>query len=176
MNLTLREYKPSDLPFIKQMLYEAVFWRMKESERPPFEEGLNYDGAKNALEDWQSREGDAALVAEIGSALVGAIWYRYFTDDNSIRGYYDDSVPVIVIGVHRDYRRKGIGSKMMQGIFEHAISHNIKRLSLCVSKDNYALNLYSQQGFKEHIDIGDSYIMIKNLSNEESPISLLIVR
>jgi len=164
MNITLREYKSSDLPFIKKMLYEAVFWRKKENERPPFEEGLNYDGVKNALEDWQSREGDTALIAQIDSKPAGAVWYRYFTKENSIRGYYDDAVPVIVIGVHRDYRRMGIGSKMMQGIFEYAISHNISRLSLCVSKDNYALNLYKQQGFVEHIDIGDSYIMVKYFS------------
>jgi hypothetical protein len=27
MNMLLRESQPSDLPFLREMLYEAVFWR-----------------------------------------------------------------------------------------------------------------------------------------------------
>ncbi len=35
-----------------------------------------------------------------------------------------------------------------------------KKISLCVSKDNYAINLYKQQGLAEHLDIVDSVTMI----------------
>lgn len=167
MKINIREYKDTDYNFLKEMLFEAVFWRKKEHERPPFEEGLKYDGVRNALEDWQRRAGDTALVAEIDSVLVGAVWYRYFTEDNNIRGYYDNNVPVVVIGVHKDSRHKGIGGRMMQAIFDYAAKQNINKLSLCVSKDNYAINLYKQQGFVEHIDIGDSWIMVKVIMKNE---------
>lgn len=167
MNINIRQYKKPDYNFLREMLFEAVFWRKKEHERPPFEEGLNYDGVKNALEDWQNRAGDAALIAEIDAVPVGAVWYRFFTEDNNIRGYYDNTVPVIVIGVHKNHRHKGIGGKMMQAIFDHAQKQDIDKLSLCVSKDNYAINLYKQQGFAEHIDIGDSWIMVKVTSKKE---------
>jgi hypothetical protein len=51
MNLQLRKLEPSDLPFLRQMLYEAVFWR-ESANRPSFEEGLAYPEVSKALADW----------------------------------------------------------------------------------------------------------------------------
>jgi ribosomal protein S18 acetylase RimI-like enzyme len=39
----------------------------------------------------------------------------------------------------------------------------IQRLSLSVSKDNYAINLYRQQGFLEYVDKGDWFIMVREI-------------
>ena len=162
MNIVLKIVQQSDFGFLRQMLYEAVFWRSADN-KPSLEEGLNYPSVANALEDWGCREGDVAVIAVVNSILVGAAWYRFWTDSNMARGYYDKDVPVVAIAVDRDYRHMGIGGKMIEWLIDYASKHSIPRISLCVSKDNYAIKLYRQQGFVEYDDIGDSFIMVRDI-------------
>jgi ribosomal protein S18 acetylase RimI-like enzyme len=143
MNLHLRDSQHSDIPFLRKMLYEAVFWRASVN-RPSFEEGLAYPDVSISLADWGERDGDIAVVATINSIPIGASWYRFWTDDNFIIGYIDEITPVLVIGVQRDYRHQGIGKKMIEWLIDYASKHTIQKVSLSVSKDNYALNLYEQ--------------------------------
>jgi len=148
------------MQFMREMLYEAVFWR-PNPKKPALEEGLANPGVRNALVDWGQRDGDAAVVALLDSTPAGAAWYRFYTDDNCIRGYMDETVPVIVIAVHENYRQQGIGEKMIAWLIEHASKRNIQKLSLMVSKDNHALRLYRKCGFQEYADKGDSLLMLR---------------
>ena len=158
----LREVQDDDMSFLREMLYEAVFWRECKT-KPSFEEGLAYPDVGKAVTGLGQREGDIAVVAISSSARVGAAWLRYWTDDNNIRGYYEESTPVLVIGVHSNYRHRGIGKKMIEWLIDYASKNEIEKISLCVSKDNYALNLYKQSGFEEYKDTGDSLIMVYKL-------------
>ena len=144
------------------MLYEAVFWR-PSANKPSFEEGLAYPEVSKALVDWGERDGDTAVIATVNSIPVGAAWYRFWTDTNLDRGYVDENTPVLVIGVHRDYRHQGGGSKMIEWLIDYASQHSIQKISLSVSKDNYAINLYRQQGFLEYDDKGDAFIMVRKI-------------
>ena len=72
--------------------------------------------------------------------------------------------PVLAIAVHRDYRHQGIGRKMIEWLIDYAPKHAIQKISLAVSKDNYAINLYRQLGFQEYVDKGDTYIMVYDIS------------
>jgi ribosomal protein S18 acetylase RimI-like enzyme len=160
MNISLRKSKPSDIQFMREMLYEAVFWRPNPN-KPSFEEGFTDPGVSNALVEWGEREGDTAVIALVDSLPVGAAWYRFYTEDNCIRGYMDEMVPVIAIAVHNDYRRQGIGKKMIDWLIDCASKHNIQKLSLMVSKDNHAISLYRNCGFLEYADKGDSVLMLR---------------
>ena len=80
-----------------------------------------------------------------------------------MRGYVDESTPVLAIAVHRDYRHQGIGGSMIDWLIDYASKHAIPRLSLSVSKDNHAINLYRQRGFLEHTDTGDSFTMVRSI-------------
>ncbi len=162
MTLHLRPAHPTDLPFLRQMLYEAVFWRAA-ANKPSFEEALALPDVSKALADWGERDGETAVIATIQSNPVGAAWYRYMTDDTSIRGYINETIPVLVIGVHPDYRHQGIGGKLIEWLIDHAANHAIPKISLMVSKDNYAIHLYRQQGFQEHADTGDSFLMVRTI-------------
>jgi len=162
MTMALRESQPSDLPFLKEMLYEAVFWRAG-ANKPSFEEGLAYPEVSKSLADWGQRDGDTAVVATMNSIPIAAAWYRYWTDDNFINGYLEEMTPVLVIGVHRDYRHQGIGGKMIAWLIETAAKKSIPKISLSVSKDNYAINLYRQQGFLEYADKGDAFLMVRKI-------------
>ncbi|MBN2469894.1 MAG: GNAT family N-acetyltransferase [Anaerolineae bacterium] len=160
--MLLREAQPADLPFLREMLYEAVFWRARD-DRPSFEEGLAYPEVGKVLADWGERDGDTAVIAAIDSIPIGAAWYRFWTDDNPIRGYANAVTPVVVIGVHSDYRHQGVGKKLMDGLIDCAAKQAVRRLSLSVSKDNYAIHLYRQKGFREYADKGDWLIMVRDV-------------
>lgn len=163
MTIQLRPATPDDLPFMKDMLYEAVFWR-RDGKRPSFEEAFtDYPGVIKCLADWTERDGDTALIATLHGTPVGAAWYRYWTAENYIRGYMDDNVPVLVIGVHEDHRHQGIGTQLIEGLIEQARKDGIPRISLMVAKDNYALKLYEQQGFEFHSETDDSFTMVREL-------------
>lgn len=166
MKLLLRESQHSDIPFLREMLYEAVFWRAG-ANKPSFEQGLAYPEVSKALADWGERDGDVAVVATLNSTPIGAAWYRYWTDSNFIRGYVDENIPVLVIGVHRDYRHRGVGIKMIDWIIDYASKHAIEEISLMVSKDNYAMKLYVQMGFQEVADTGDSLLMVRDIADVE---------
>ena len=162
MNILLRKSQYSDLSFLNEMLYEGVFWRAS-ADKPSFEQGLAFPGVSKALADWGKREGDVAVVALVDSIPAGAAWYRFWTDDNFIRGHIEENTPTLVIAVHRDYRRQGIGKKMIEWLIDHASKHSIQKISLMVSKDNYAINLYRQCGFVEYADKGDSLLMLREI-------------
>ena len=162
MNVLLRKSRHSDLPFLRQMLYEAVFWRDRV-DRPSFEEGLAYPGVSNELTDWGERDGDTAVVATVDSIPVGAAWYRFWNDSNFTNGYIDENTPVLAIAVHRDYRHRGIGTKMIEWLIDYASKHSIQKISLNVSKDNYAIHLYRQQGFREYVDKEDAFTMVRKI-------------
>jgi len=162
MNVLLRKSQDSDMPFLKEMLYEAVFWRPNPN-KPSFEDGFSNPGVSNALVGWGERDGDIAVIALVDSIPAGAAWYRFYTDDNSIRGYINETIPAIAIAVHKNYRRQGIGEKMMAWLIDHASKHSIIEISLMVSKDNHAVNLYRKCGFLEYADKGDSILMLRKL-------------
>lgn len=159
MTMLLRASKQSDIPFLREMLYEAVFWRASDN-KPSFEEGLAFPDVSKSLADWGERDGDSAVVATINLIPVGAAWYRFWTDDNFIIGYIDKKTPVVVVAVHNDYRHQGIGGKMMECLIGYASKKAIPKISLSVSKDNHAINLYRQQGFLETVDKGSAFIMV----------------
>ncbi len=150
------------MPFMKEMLYEAVFWRPNPN-KPSFEEGLAAPEVRNARVDWGERDGDIAVIALVDSIPAGAAWYRFYTDDNFIRGYIEETIPALAIAVHKDYRRQGIGEKMMNWLIDHASTQHIQQISLMVSKDNHAIHLYRKCGFLEYADKGDSVLMLRKI-------------
>lgn len=160
MNIVLTESQPSDMLFLREMLYEAVFWRQHEN-RPSAEEALAYPEVSKALADFGRRDGDTAVVAAVDSIPVGAAWYRFWNESDFHRGYVDEETPVLAIGVRQAYRHQGVGKMLLAWLIDHALKGSIQRLSLAVSKDNYALDLYRQQGFQEYADTGDSFIMVR---------------
>ncbi len=160
MNIYLRKSEKSDILFLIKMLYEGVYWRaINNGNNPVFEEGIAAPGVSNALDDWGERCGDTAVVALVDAIPTGAAWFRFYTDDNNIRGYVKSTIPALVMAVHRDYRRQGIGEKMIKWLIDHASKHGIQKISLMVSKDNHALSLYRKCGFLEYADKEDSLII-----------------
>lgn len=145
------------------MLYDAVYWRAG-ADGPPHEEGLADPEVVKSLAGWGDRPGDTAVVATVDSKQAGAAWYRFWGDDNAIRGYVDPMTPVLVVAVRNGFRRRGVAGSMLDWLLDRASADGIVRISLAVSKDNHALHLYRQRGFLEHTDTGDSLLMVRDIT------------
>ncbi|MDJ0952823.1 MAG: GNAT family N-acetyltransferase [Acidimicrobiia bacterium] len=168
MDVDLRAASHADVPFLWQMLYEAVFWR-GGPHAPSFEEALADPNLSVALADWGARDGDTAVVATLGATPVGAAWIRYYTDDCFINGFVEPETPVLVVAVAGGYRRRGIGGKLMTWLLDQAAAQSIPKVSLSVTKDNHALDLYRKQGFREVVDRGDSFLMVCEIGPHAAP-------
>lgn len=162
--MRIKEAQPSDLEFLYDMLYEAVYWRAIAAGHPPSrQEGLADPEVSKTLADWGDRDGDVAVVAQEDPGPVGAAWYRFWTDDNHVRGYLDVATPAVIIAVDHNHRGQGVGRRLLDGLTDRAASDGIRQLSLMVSKDNPAVGLYRTCGFVTHRDTGDSWLMVRNL-------------
>jgi ribosomal protein S18 acetylase RimI-like enzyme len=65
----------------------------------------------------------------------------------------DGSVLVLDIAVHRDYRRRGIGSAMMRRLVGECAAKNRDQIALAVTEQNRdAIRLYEHLGFKKNMD------------------------
>lgn len=158
--ITYRKADDSDLKFLKEMLFEAVFWSRNIAERPTLEEGLSYDYTRHILKAFGSRHNDLAIIAERNGQKIGAAFIRCWNEKAHVRGYLEDDIPVLVIGVVDAYRHQGIGLGLLEGLKSEAKALSIEQISLCVTKSNVALGLYEKSGFKIVEDIDDSYNML----------------
>jgi len=158
MNLSFRTAQPSDLPFIRKMLYEAAFWRPGQT-RPPIESALAAPELAKLLADW-GKQGDMGVIAIDDTMQTGAAWYRFWTDDNHSYGFVDAAIPELAIGVVEDQRGRGVGKALLRSLIEHARSNRIAALSLSVERDNPALRLYKRIGFEIAESEGNAWTMV----------------
>lgn len=92
----------------------------------------------------EQKENSTILVAEKdNNKLVG---FLMAVGGNAKRNKHS---AYIVIGILKDYRGKGIGTNLFEGLKKWAFNHNIHRLELTVVTRNKAgLSLYKKMGFE----------------------------
>ena len=113
------------------------------------------------LSGW-GRNGDTAVITETPDKIkIGAVWYRFWTDENHSFGYVDSQTPEMGIAVVRKYRRQGIGNALLIELIRIAAENQIKGLSLSVEKDNPARFLYLKHHFRKINTIANSWTMIR---------------
>ncbi len=144
-SLSILPIAADDLRFVREMLYEAAFWR-GVSDAPPFDDALRQSGLDLYLERW-GRPGDAGLVARVGGAPAGAVWVRRFSDDHHGYGYVDERTPELSIAVASDRRGCGIGRSLVTAMLAELRLQAVGQVSLSVENDNPALALYETLGF-----------------------------
>ena len=136
----IRPAGPQDVPFLRDMLRHAYYWRVdqvSESGEPP---------VQRYVERW-GRPGDTALIAIQDFQPVGAAWYRLFKNENAGYGFVDEETPELSIAVVPSRRGSGLGSELLEALLGQARADGYEALSLSVEKDNPAVGLYQRHGF-----------------------------
>ncbi|HYG39692.1 MAG TPA: GNAT family N-acetyltransferase [Cytophagales bacterium] len=147
MEFFFRELTKADLPFQEEMLYQSIY---VPEDKDVYPKDIIYNPLIfKYLKNW-GREGDFGLIAESteNHELLGAAWYRFFSENDKAFGYVDSSTPELSIAVLYEHRNKGIGTKLMINLINHAKNVGIKQLSLSVIPENTAVNLYKRLGFE----------------------------
>ena len=75
-------------------------------------------------------------------------------------GHVDDHTPSFAISLYKEYRGNGIGTKMMERMLEKLRQQGYKKASLAVQKENYAVKMYENSGFRIVDQNNEEYIMV----------------
>ena len=152
-NLTVRRAGRSDVPFLRDMLRHAYYWRMgSEVEDPVF----------RYVRGW-GRRGDAGMIALEPPHPVGAAWYRLFRADAPGFGFVDEETPELAIAVVPSRRGKGYGDELMTALLAQATRAGHEAISLSVEKDSAAVRLYERYGFERVGETDDALTMLARL-------------
>lgn len=143
----MRPATPDDLPFMWEMLYEAVYWPPERDEpKPTRQEIFAIPEMSHYLEGWGRRD-DAGFIAFDGDERVGAAWYRRTKALEPGYGFVEEGTPEIAVAVAPEQRGRGIGSDLLQALIAEARSSGHPGLSLSVDRINPAARLYERCGF-----------------------------
>jgi ribosomal protein S18 acetylase RimI-like enzyme len=144
-----------DVPFLRDMLRHAFYWRTPVGdEEPPL---------TRYVRDW-GRPGDRSLIAIDDFVPVGGAWYRLFTPDEPGFGFVDEQTPELAIAVVPSRRGRGFGHELLGALLDCARKDGFEAISLSVGKDNPALGLYESYGFAQVREDDGAVVMRAPLS------------
>ena len=153
----IRTLREKEKELLKDFLYEAIF--IPEGVEAPDRDIIEKPELRIYYEDFGKDTADHCLVAEDEGKVVGAVWTRIIND----YGHIDDKTPSFAISLYREYRGRGIGTKLMQEMLNLLKEKGYKRASLAVQKANYAVRMYKKVGFEIVDENEEEYIMVCSL-------------
>lgn len=162
--LEIRPARADDLPFLREMLFEAA--AVSESVHAlGKEQALLLPGVRKYLEGW-GRAGDQAVVAtDRGGRPIGAAWARCFSAEGAGFGFVAHDIPELSVAVVPEMRGQGIGGALIKELMKSVRAAGHHALSLSVDRQNRAVALYQRLGFQ---DAGLS-------GPEESSVTMLVM-
>lgn len=154
----IRLMKEADYRILEGFLYHAIFVPEGKSE-PPLDV-INKPDISIYIKDFGKQKGDLGVVAVRGDKFVGAAWTRIIP----AYGHMDNVTPELAISVSPEYRGLGIGTKLMNALFNSLRKEGYKRTSLSVQKENPAVRFYERLGYKVIENKHEDYLMVKDLT------------
>jgi len=150
-----------DYNLLEKFLYHSIYIPVGE-EIPP-SEIIHEPEIFVYIKDFGGMD-DFGVVAELDNNLVGAAWTRIIPAYGNI----DKHTPELAISVDPKLRGQGIGTDLMNHLFDLLRSKGYKRTSLSVQQNNPAVRFYQRLGYeitKEKQDHAghDDYKMVKYL-------------
>lgn len=154
MNVMIREMQPAEYPLLEEFLYQAIFQRDMDHLIPRSE--ICKPEVRVYIENFGEQPEDYCLCAEVSGKIVGAVWVRNIEGFGSI----DNQTPEFSISLLLGYRGQGIGTQLMRAMLRYLKKAGYTKTSLAVQKDNYALRMYQNVGFRIVGENQEEYIMV----------------
>lgn len=154
INYIIRKMHTQEYPLLESFLYEAIFQRDETNLVP--KTIIENTELQIYIEGFGSKKGDYCLCAEAAGKVVGAVWARIIPGYGNI----DNETPELAISLYKDFRGYGIGTEMMKQMIAYLNQAGYAKVSLAVQKDNYAVNVYINTGFKIVDKTEEEYIMV----------------
>ena len=164
LKVDIRELKNDEISHLDNFLYDAIF--IPEGQKKPDKEIIKLPELSGYIKDF-GKDTDHCLVAELNGELIGAIWIRIFSEDEKGFGFIDSKTPELSMSVVENYRKKGIGTKMLKALLNKFTLLEYDQASLSVDKQNFAMRLYQKFGFETVKSDEKSATMIKRFKKYE---------
>lgn len=158
--IQIRPMRREQYPLLEDFFYDAIF-QPEESEPLP-RDVIQQPELAVYIRDF-GKQDDMCLVAESEGKVLGAVWTRILAGEIKGYGYIDESTPEVAISVKKEFRRQGIGKKLMQEMLIVLKSQGYERVSLSVDKENYACRMYEALGFRIMEEQKDDYLLLLQL-------------
>ncbi len=150
--------KSFEYPLLNDFLYEAIFQRDEVNLLP--KSIIEKPELKVYIQNFGNEKDDYCFCAEVQGKIIGAVWVRNISGYGSI----DDATPEFAISLYKKFRGNGIGTEMMKKMVAHLKQMGYSKTSLAVQKDNYAVKMYLNVGFRIVDENEEEYIMIHDLT------------
>ncbi len=161
MTIKVRKAGSEDLPFLREMLYEAIF--IPEGEEKPHPSIIDNPDIYKYLSGWM-KETDTGFIAETGGRAVGAAWTRLFKSAAAGGyGFISSDTPELCLAVYERHRDNGIGTALMNTLLAELKLKGYEHLSLSVDKQNRAVGFYKRLGFEVFKEQDTDYLMVKKI-------------
>ena len=157
MDYIIREMRSNETPLLQDFLYEAIF--VPDGVVPPPRSIIMNDDQQVYIQDFGEYPDDRCLVAETDGRVVGAVWTRVMDD----YGHIADDIPSLAISLYKEYRNKGIGTRLLFQMLQLLRRDGYHQVSLSVQKENYATEMYLKAGFEVWKETQEEYVMVCNL-------------
>ncbi len=156
MDFKIRPILHTDLPFMREMLYQSIF------VQPPLPRSvLDAPEFRHYISDWGKLHDAGFIAADSDSAPVGAAWLRLLTQEDSGYGFVDDDTPeVCTLAVVPEWRGQGVGQALMVALLRYA-DGRYAQVSLSCDPNNPAMRLYQRVGFVYHGISGTSHTLLR---------------
>lgn len=160
MKCQTRPIKLSERYLLEEFLYNAVFQKNQHDSIP---RAITKEPSVNIYIKDYGKPTDSCLVAEVNKKIVGCVWTRILDGLIKGYGYLDSETPEFAISVYKEYRGFGIGTRLMKAMLELLKSQGYTKTSLSVQKENFAVKMYENLGFRIIKETEEDYIMICKL-------------
>ena len=133
------------------MFYQSLF--VPSGQEPFSPEIVDRPELLKYHHNW-GRVGDVAVVIENHKtvSLIGAAWVRLYPPDDPGYGFVQGDIPELSIALKPEYRGRGLGTRLIEALFEALKKQDFKGVSLSVDRRNPAIRLYQKLGFEIVVD------------------------
>ncbi len=155
--MILRACLPADEPFLREMLYQAIY--VSPGQPPLPHDVIDQPDIAPYVQNFGRQAGDIGFVAEQDAIPCGAAWVRLMQG----YGFVDAHTPELTIALLPAFRGQGLGTLLLEALFD-AVRPHFQQVSLSVVRENPARRLYERLGFVAVSQNGDSLTLCKRLT------------
>jgi ribosomal protein S18 acetylase RimI-like enzyme len=154
-----RQLRPNEIVLLNDFLYEAIFIPVGVAAPP--RNIIEKEELQVYVRDFGRWPDDRCMVAECDGKVVGAVWTRIMDD----YGHIANDTPSLAMSIYREYRNRGIGTKLLKSMLQLLREEGYKQVSLSVQKENYAVKMYRKVGFEVVGTTDEEFIMVCNINS-----------
>jgi [ribosomal protein S18]-alanine N-acetyltransferase len=148
MHVSIRRTGVDDLEHIKWGLYTALSWN-PDRELPPVDVTLEHPEAARYHTATGAGRAISALSRRPTVASSGSRTAACSPTTTTATGTSMTTRPEVAVAVDEEYRGRGLGERLMNGLATAAREAGFRWLSLSVGSENPARRLYERLGYRE---------------------------